>query len=79
MVSGKTRLLLGRGNIEAVGNDGTIRIIFATIALIALLSFPAMSATIDVTANATDALNGADGQCSLREAITNIFWLGTVA
>jgi CSLREA domain-containing protein len=31
-----------------------------------------MSATINVTTNATDTLNGADGQCSLREAITNI-------
>ena len=32
----------------------------------------AHTATINVTANATDTLNGADGQCSLREAITNI-------
>jgi CSLREA domain-containing protein len=30
------------------------------------------AATINVTASATDTLNGSDGQCSLREAITNI-------
>ena len=29
-------------------------------------------ATINVTANAPDVLDGADGKCSLREAITNI-------
>jgi CSLREA domain-containing protein len=39
---------------------------------IPLLAPPAMSATINVTPNATDTLNGADGQCSLREAIQNI-------
>ncbi|MEK6673074.1 MAG: choice-of-anchor Q domain-containing protein [Nitrospirota bacterium] len=32
----------------------------------------AYAAAINVTANATDTLNGADGQCSLREAIQNI-------
>lgn len=32
----------------------------------------ALAATINVTPNATDTLDGADGQCSLREAITNI-------
>lgn len=35
-----------------------------------IVSAPA--ATINVTASATDTLNGADSQCSLREAITNI-------
>ncbi|MBF0291666.1 MAG: VCBS repeat-containing protein [Nitrospinae bacterium] len=47
-------------------------IFVALICAIPLLSSPAMSATINVTASATDTLNGANGQCSLREAIANI-------
>jgi CSLREA domain-containing protein len=46
--------------------------LLSAFALILFLSSPAFSATINVTANATDTLNGANGQCSLREAITNI-------
>jgi parallel beta-helix repeat protein len=38
----------------------------------ALFCPPSHAATINVTANAPDALNGSDGICSLREAITNI-------
>jgi len=33
---------------------------------------PAGAATINVTANAPDVLNGANGSCALREAITNV-------
>ncbi len=39
---------------------------------ITVFASPAKSATIDVTANATDTLDGANAQCSLREAIQNI-------
>jgi hypothetical protein len=46
--------------------------LFAILLSVTLLASPAMSATINVTANAPDVLNGANGVCSLREAITNI-------
>ena len=41
----------------------------AWLAIVASLSH---AATINVTANASDTLNGADAQCALREAIQNI-------
>jgi hypothetical protein len=45
------------------------------MALCGLMAFsapPALAATITVTANAPDLLNGGDNSCALREAITNI-------
>ncbi len=43
-----------------------------TLLVLALSGTPAETATITVTANAQDILNGSNGSCSLREAITNI-------
>ena len=47
---------------------------FPRILLLTLLFgiVPAQAATLNVTANAPDVLNGANASCSLREAITNI-------
>jgi CSLREA domain-containing protein len=43
--------------------------LLTALALILFLASPAFSATINVSASASDVLNGANGQCSLREAI----------
>ncbi|MEE9913043.1 MAG: FG-GAP-like repeat-containing protein [Deltaproteobacteria bacterium] len=53
----------------------SVRWFFCVFAAFIILSAGiecACAATINVTASATDTLNGADGQCSLREAIANI-------
>jgi hypothetical protein len=42
--------------------------LLTSFALVLFLASPAFSATINVTANATDTLGG-NGQCSIREAI----------
>ncbi len=46
--------------------------LFISLILIASSLNLAQAATINVTANAADVLNGADNSCALREAITNI-------
>ena len=53
----------------------TFALIFSTLAAFTIMSIgieSAHAATINVTASATDTLNGSDSQCSLREAIINI-------
>jgi len=59
-----------QGAIRTPGRGIPAQLITA-FALILFLASPAFSATINVTANAPDEL-GANGSCSLREAIQNI-------
>ncbi|MBI5814115.1 MAG: DUF1573 domain-containing protein [Nitrospinae bacterium] len=49
-----------------------MRVTLLSLLAVLILTFPASAATITVTANAADALNGADGSCALREAIKNM-------
>ncbi len=51
------------------GREPALALLTAVLVCTAAVS---QAATINVTANASDVLNGADAQCSLREAIQNI-------
>jgi CSLREA domain-containing protein len=57
---------------EVVMRTRIIRLFILVGLIFPALASHSMAATINVTSYATDTLNGADSQCSLREAITNI-------
>ena len=57
-------------NLNSLNIKATLGVMM--VCIVGLCASPAQAATITVTANAADVLNGANGSCALREAIQNM-------